>query len=228
MIFKSHIELKQITVIVNLKHYNNSSGSNAANFLKPFRNLSIPSGCDVVFALNPIDVRIASDFPELEFVSQHVDSVSYGAHTGQISIEALKDLGIKGSIINHSERRLTPDKVSETIERANKLGFQITVCCESPAEVAQFSSLQPHAIAYEPPELIGGNVSVTSARPEIIQETSDICHSRSVRLLVGAGIKKREDFTRSLELGADGILIASGVVLSSNPFDTLNSLIVNL
>ncbi len=220
--------MRPLTIIVNLKHYEKSSGARAGDFLKLFRNLSVPDGCEVNFALNPIDIRITADFPQLTFISQHVDPVSYGAHTGHISMESLKGLGIKGSIINHSERRLNPDTIRDTVLRAKEIDFQITVCCESPEEVRQFSSLEPYSIAYEPPELIGGNVSVTTSRPEIIKETAEICHSKSVKLLVGAGIKNRSDVSKSIELGADGVLLASGVVLSNNPLDTLNSLIVNL
>ncbi len=220
--------MKPSTVIVNLKHYANSSGPNAETFLNSLKTLSVPAGCNVIFALNPIDLRIARDYPELTFISQHVDAVSYGAHTGHFSMESLKGLGINGSIINHSERRLDPDTVRNAIVRSKGLDFRITVCCESLEEVKRFSSLEPYSIAYEPPELIGGNVSVTTSRPEIIKEAAEICHNEYVKLLVGAGIKNRNDVTKSIELGADGVLLASGVVLSNSPLDTLNSLIVNL
>ena len=43
------------------------------------------------------------------------------------------------------------------------MGFPIVVCSENLVEAGEYSKLRPEFIAYEPPELIGGNVSVTSS-----------------------------------------------------------------
>ncbi|MCL4406555.1 triose-phosphate isomerase [Candidatus Parvarchaeota archaeon] len=77
--------------------------------------------------------------------------------------------------------------------------------------------MQPTAIAYEPPELIGGDISVSSSKPEIVKEFCDIVKSGSASLpLIGAGIKTPEDVKKSVELGAEGILVASGVMKSKD------------
>ena len=47
--------------------------------------------------------------------------------------------------------------------------------------------MEPTYIAYEPPELIGGNVSVSSAKPEIIAQAAKACNGKT-KLLVGAGL----------------------------------------
>ena len=85
-------------------------------------------------------------------------------------------------------------------------------------------------IAIEPPELIGGDISVSTANPEIISETvskvSEI--SSNIKILCGAGVKTRDDVSKAFELGVDGILLASGVVLSNNPRKTLHELVLGI
>ncbi|HID24959.1 MAG TPA: triose-phosphate isomerase, partial [Thermoplasmata archaeon] len=69
-------------------------------------------------------------------------------------------------------------------------------------------------VAVEPPELIGGDISVTSANPEIVTGTVEAVRSinNDIRILCGAGVKNGDDVKKALELGTDGVLLASGVV----------------
>ena len=86
-------------------------------------------------------------------------------------------------------------------------------------EARKVATLQPSFVAVEPPELIGGDVSVSTARPEII--TGSVAAVDGVPLLVGAGIKNGTDVRIAMKLGAVGVLVASGVVKASNPGDVL-------
>ncbi|MFH1229459.1 MAG: triose-phosphate isomerase, partial [Candidatus Aenigmatarchaeota archaeon] len=65
----------------------------------------------------------------------------------------------------------------------------------------------------EPPELIGGDISVSTAQPEIIKTAVNCVKSVSpnTKVLCGAGVKTSEDVRKSIELGASGVLLASGV-----------------
>ena len=215
------------TVIVNLKHYRQSSSASAERFLEKFIGSQGMSEARIIFALNPIDIRLASSFPEMEFFSQHVDPVEYGAHTGQFSPQSLLDLGITGSLLNHSERRISHETVERTVSMAKRSGLEIALCCESVEEAQSFAPLKPAFIAYEPPELIGGNVSVTTAKPSVISDVVRVCSEYGVPVLVGAGVKTGSDYRTSLRLGASGILVASGIVLAENPAKSLSSLIEN-
>lgn len=216
------------TVIVNLKHYRVSSGNHCEKFLSKFIGIEDREDTRVIFALNPIDLRLAKSYPELEFYAQHVYPVDFGASTGQYSMEALMDLGITGSILNHSEMRINDELISRTLDKANTMDFPIVVCAENSKEAEKLASRQPEFIAYEPLELIGGNISVTSSKPEIILDVVERCSRFSVPVLVGAGVKNNGDMRKSLELGASGVLVASGVVLSENPLSSLTSLIERL
>ncbi len=213
------------TAIINLKHYQVSSGNHCESFLSKFIGMDIPSDTRIIFALNPIDFRVAKSFPELNFYAQHVYPVEFGASTGQYSIESLLDFGIGGSLLNHSEIRVPERHIAVTLDKAKSMDFPIVVCAKSSSEAEKYSALGPEFIAYEPPELIGGNVSVTSSKPEVIRDVVEKCAINSVPVLVGAGVKNNNDMKKSLELGARGVLVASGIVLSVDPLASLTSLI---
>ena len=82
-------------------------------------------------------------------------------------------------------------------------------------------------IAVEPPELIGGDISVTTVDPTIVSNTVKAVQSitKTVKILCGAGVKNGKDVAKALELGADGVLLASGVVKAKNKEETLRDLI---
>ena len=74
-------------------------------------------------------------------------------------------------------------------------------------------------IAVEPPELIGGDLSVSKSEPLIVERAVKLIGED--RTLVGAGIKDGEDVRIALDLGARGVLLASGVTKSDDPYATL-------
>jgi triosephosphate isomerase len=81
--------------------------------------------------------------------------------------------------------------------------------------------MKPDYIAVEPRELIGGKISVSQARPELI---SDTVKAVKTKVLCGAGINTRQDVKKALKLGAKGVLVASAVAKSKNPGKVLKEL----
>ncbi len=213
------------TIIVNLKHYKVSSGIDAEKFLMKFISFDDSYDVRLIFAVNPIDIRLAQQFPELEFYAQHFDPVSYGPYTGQVSPDSLIDFGLTGSLLNHSEKRVQPERIIDSTKMALDCGLEIALCCEDYPEAKRFKEIGATFVAYEPPELIGGNVSVSTANPNVIREVVNNFAGSRTAVLVGAGIKNHEDYSNSIKLGAGGVLISSGIVLSKSPLDALLSLI---
>ncbi len=84
----------------------------------------------------------------------------------------------------------------------------------------------PDMIAIEPPELIGTGISISKARPELITESLKQIRkvNPSVKVLCGAGVTTAEDVSKALELGSEGVLVASGVVRSRDPRSVLESM----
>ena len=81
-------------------------------------------------------------------------------------------------------------------------------------------------IAIEPPDLIGSGISVSKARPELITNSLQAIReiNPAVKVLCGAGITTSGDVSRALELGAKGVLVASGLVKSRDPAHLLGEM----
>jgi triosephosphate isomerase (TIM) len=89
------------------------------------------------------------------------------------------------------------------------------VCAQEPHEVVEISTLQPDFIAIEPPELIGSGRAVSKENPAIINKSIQGAGSRSA-VICGAGITDKGDVTKAMELGSQGILVASGIVKANS------------
>jgi len=209
-------------LFVNFKTYEEATGENAARLAKLCEKVSKETKIDIVPCVQAADIFRVSQKVKVPVFAQSADPIEYGAHTGSILIDSLIQAGAKGTIINHSEKRINTGDIKKIVELCRKKKFTVLVCCQDADEVKKFSSLNPDYIAYEPPELIGGNISVSSAKPEIIEESVD--NAGNVPLIVGAGVKNRNDVSTSIELGAKGILVASGIVKAENQEKALRDL----
>lgn len=159
--------------------------------------------------------------------AQHVDAESPGAFTGSVPAELLKRIKVKGSIVNHSEKKLRPhDKIKATIERLHQNALEGLVCAESAKEAELVASFHPTYIAIEPPELIGSGISVSNAKPEIVTETIKKIKAVNdkIPVLCGAGVSNAEDVKKALGLGVDGVLLASAFVKAEDPKKFLSEL----
>lgn len=209
-------------VIVNFKAYKESSGVNAQNLAKDIERLANELHVNLAVAVQALDLALVAASVSIPVLAQHVDGVGYGAYTGQVPVDLLKPLGVDGSLLNHSERRIGDDAVLASVEEMRKVGMFSVVCAESVEECEFMAKFNPDLIAIEPPELIGGEVSVSTAKPHLISDAVKILGPGKV--LVGAGIKTEEDVRIAMELGACGILVASGVVRAPHPMEVLRGL----
>ncbi len=231
--------LQEKLLIINLKCYENATGKNALELAKRLEKTVAAEKLGhvkTIIAVQPTDIRMISDFTSkkkmLEVFAQHIDNFSYGSYTGHITAEAVKQSGASGTLINHSEHRITKgrrldfQRIKDTVESARRNGLISVVCAATVKESRIIARLNPDYIAVEPPELIGGNISVSTARPELITWSVQEVHKiAQIPVLCGAGIKTAEDIKKALELGAEGILVASGVVSAENPEEVLKDFI---
>ncbi len=151
--------------------------------------------------------------------AQHVDPYPPGAHTGSLPAEMLKAISVKGSLINHSEKRIGMDNVKKAIENIHSSALESIACAETSDEAAEIAHLSPLFVAIEPPELIGSGKSVSASKSELITATVKKIKdsSNKVGVLCGAGISSRDDVKKALELGTDGVLLASAFVRARDP-----------
>jgi triosephosphate isomerase len=214
-------------VIINFKAYEEGFGKKGFELAKMAEEVARKVDDYIAIATNFIDLPMLAKDVSIDVFSQHVDAVRFGSHTGCIPPEMIKEKGAKGSLVNHSERRLKLADVDFIISRFRELDLTSVVCTNNTATTAAAAALSPDFVAVEPPELIGSGIPVSKAEPETVEDSvraaKDI--NANVKVLCGAGISTHEDYVTALDLGADGVLLASGVVKAKNPKAALEELV---
>jgi len=203
-------------LIINLKTYKESTNKNAIKIAKicyGLRNVAKKYNVEIILAPQLIDLKeVVAE--KVKVYAQSIDFYDYGAHTGFVVPEILKELKVLGSIINHSEHRFEFSEIKKRIDKAKEVGLETCICARDIKDLKELVKLNPDFIAVEPKELIGGNISISSAKPKLILDS--VKAVKNIPLLVGAGVKNKEDVRKSIELGAKGILVASGVIKVKN------------
>ena len=163
----------------------------------------------------------------LTVYSQHTDLAGLGAFTGKISVQELKKIGVKGTLLNHSERKIPFSILKKIVADCKKNRLIVVICASSLEEANHVAALKPDYLAYEPPELIGGNVSVTKAKPEVIVKAVELIKkiSPKTKVLCGAGVHSREDILKALQLGTKGVLIGHAVPKAKDPAKFLREML---
>lgn len=210
-------------ILVNYKTFREATGRGAVRLAALAEEASRKTGICFAVAPQAVDLRLVAMSVEIPIFSQHVDPVGQGQFTGHISPEAAVDAGCIGTLIGHSERPLGLDEIEATVRRAREAGLIQVVCADSVERGKAIAPIKPDMIAIEPPELIGTGVPVSRARPEVVSGAVEAIRDLEpgVRVLCGAGISRGEDVSAALRLGADGVLLASGVVRAPDPLKVL-------
>ena len=211
-------------IVVNFKTYSTAM-ANAAEELGQ-KMASVITDARMVAVASAFDLSSVSSIKGLEVWSQHLDPVGQGSHTGWLEPETAIARGATGTIINHAEHKVSIEHVSALMEMLPE-GFPICACAADVDEARALAKLGPTFIAVEPPELIGGDISVTTADPSIVSDTVAVVKevNPNVRVLCGAGVKNGQDVATAIKLGAEGVLLASGVTKANDIPSVLNDLV---
>ena len=210
-------------ILLNLKTYEQSTGQHALLFSRVAERVYAKTGISIALAAQALDIQALVDASEIPVFSQHIDPVYPGRNTGYILPEAVAESGCYGTLLNHSEHQIPLDVIEKSIKRAREVDLFTCVCADTIDTAKRIALLNPDVIAIEPSELIGSGISVSKAQPEIVSGAVKGVKSvnSNVTVLCGAGITNGEDASAALDLGARGILVASGVVKSDDPYESL-------
>lgn len=203
--------------IINCKNYEEIAGDKIVKFVKIAEKVSKKYKVKIAIAPPQHLIGLVSN-SKIPILSQHIDNSNVGSTTGYIIPELLKKSKVKGSLINHSEHRISSEDISKLVLKLRELKMISVVCVKDVAEAKKYSKLDPDYIAIEPPELIGSGKAVSNEKPEIIIKAAGAVKSakNKTKLLCGAGIVSGQDVTKALELGSKGILVASGIIKAKN------------
>lgn len=210
-------------ILINFKIYRETFGEGAVKLAKIVKEVRDKSGVRMVIAASALDAVRIKEATGAEVWLQHVDEYGEGKHTGQISMEQAMALGIRGSLLNHSEHKIPKGAALKILKKRPK-GFEIILCVLSTGQIEKWGAkAKPDFILYEPPELIGSpDKSVATEEPKVIKKAVDLCGN--IPLMVGAGVKSEQDVAISLKMGAKTIGLSSAFILSKNPKELLESL----
>ncbi|MDG6940062.1 MAG: triose-phosphate isomerase [Nitrososphaerota archaeon] len=206
-------------LVINFKNYAEAQGEGSLRLAKAAEQARRETGVSIFVAPPAPSLFCVARSVDLPVLAQHVDAGAEEASTGHLPPSALKANGAVGSLVNHSERRLPTGSVEAAVGELGRLGMLAVVCARDPSDAALVGSFRPDAVAIEPPELIGGGRAVSKVAPGVVREGVAAVKRvhPAARVLCGAGITSGEDAAVALELGAEGVLVASAVVRSAEP-----------
>ncbi len=219
--------MKDPIIVVNMKTYPQSFGKEGVNLLKACQEVSRSSGIEIPVCPPMTDLTLFCQNATVPILAQHADDMPPGSGTGSVPPEAVKIAGARGLLINHSEKRMRVADIGSIVRKAKELGLE-TIVCTNDVKVSQACAVfEPDYVAVEPPELIGGDVSVTKANPNVVSDSVEAVRAISprVKVLTGAGVKTGEDVKKAVELGCKGVLLASGVVKAGDRKQVLEDLV---
>jgi triosephosphate isomerase (TIM) len=196
-----------------------------AEFCLALREANL-DGVDVVVCPPFVSLAVAVQLlagTEIAVAAQNVHWESEGAFTGEISPPMLRELGVYGAIVGHSERRQyfgeTDEAVGKRTRAALAAGLFVIACVgESEAEREhgetedvlrrQLAPLEPDdnlVIAYEPVWAIGTGMTAT---PEIAEEAHKFIKSMiDVPVLYGGSVKPENAAELMTRGDVDGALV---------------------
>lgn len=217
-------------IVLNFKTYSEILGRRGWDLSKRFAAVADDTGASIVLCPPTPDLAHVAKLVHIPVFGQHVDAAESGQTTGWTPPETLLEAGAAGTLINHSERKVAWEEMAKSIPRCQALGLEVIGCADDLAEAETLAKASPEYIAIEPPELIGGDVSVTTAKPEVVSHAVERIRGVNPRVsvLCGAGVRTRKDVARALELGTSGVLLSSGVVKAKDPEKALRDLVKGL
>ncbi|PSP63363.1 triose-phosphate isomerase [Halobacteriales archaeon QH_8_67_36] len=209
-------------VLVNLKAY----PCDPVEVATAAADVADDSGVRVAVAPQAANIESVAE-TGVETWAQHVSPNEYGSHTGSTLAEAVADAGAVGTMLNHSENRLKLADIDASLDAADRVDLETIVCANNPDQIGAAAALGPDAVAVEPPELIGTGTPVSKADPDIVTGAVDAAArvDGDVDVLCGAGISTGEDLVSASDLGASGVLLASGVAKADDPRAALEDLV---
>jgi triosephosphate isomerase len=200
-----------------------------------------PAGVEAVVCPPYTSLAAAVEAGELPVFAQSVHWADEGAFTGEVSAPMLRELGVAGAIVGHSERRQyfgeTDESVARRVAAATRAGLRVIACVGESGEERESGQtelvlrVQVEAIrdaidggadglviAYEPVWAIGTGRTAT---PELAQEAHEVVKSiLDVPVLYGGSVKPDNADELLSRPAVDGALVG-GASLEVDSFTAI-------
>jgi triosephosphate isomerase len=182
----------------------------------------------VIFDPQAVDIpAVARATERLLVFAQHMDPVAVGRGVGSVLPEALREAGAVGTLLNHSERRMTLGDINRAIVRAREVGLATLVCADSPEEAAAVAQLGPDIVLAEPPELIATSRSAATEMRGFVERSVELVGRIDPGIIVmcGAGVQTPDDVEKMIGLGVGGTGSSSGVLKAADPVALMRAML---
>jgi triosephosphate isomerase (TIM) len=200
--------------------------ADAKQFALALRDADLPEDVDVAVcpaAVSLADVVQTLAGTEIGVFAQNCHWADEGAFTGEVSAPMLKEIGVYGTLVGHSERRQMFGETDETVARrvhhCLEAGMDVIACVgetegqrdEGATHLVlrrQVAALEAHenlVIAYEPVWAIGTGKTAT---PQMAQEAHEtIKELIDVPMLYGGSVKPENAAELMSQPAIDGALV---------------------
>ena len=203
-------------------------GAEAVRLAVEADRLAAELGVSIIYDPQAVDIpAVAAATSRILVFAQHMDPVPPGRGVGAVLAEAIRAAGAVGTLLNHSEKRLTRSVLRRSIERARSSGLSTLVFADSPDEAAALARLGPDIVLAEPPALIASGVSVGNVMAGFVAEAVAAVKGVDPRILVmsGAGVNGPDDVEQMIRLGLDGTGSSSGILKAVDPIAMMRAML---
>jgi triosephosphate isomerase (TIM) len=202
------------------------SSAETAEFCVALREHDLPRNVDIVVCPPFVSLAVAVQLlagTEIAVAAQNVHWEAEGAFTGEVSALMLRELGVYGAIVGHSERRQYFGETDETVARRTRAaldaGLSVIACVgevegereagETEAvlrrQVSVLEADEQLVVAYEPVWAIGTGRTAT---PELAQEAHSFIKSiLDVPVIYGGSVKPENANALLAQPDVDGALV---------------------
>ncbi len=185
-------------------------------------------GVSVIFDPQAVDIpAVARATRHLHVFAQHMDPVTPGRGVGGVLAEALREAGAVGTMLNHSERRMTLGDIDRAIGGRGRSASATMVFADSPEEAAAVAQLGPDIVLAEPPELIATGRSAATEMRGFVERAVELVGRIDPGIIVmcGAGVQTPEDVARMIGLGVGGTGSSSGILKADDPVAMMEAML---
>jgi triosephosphate isomerase (TIM) len=218
----------------------------AGDFCRALREADLPDGVDVVVCPPYVSLAAAVQAlagTEIGVFAQNCHWEREGAYTGEVSAAMLRELGVYGTLVGHSERRQYFGETDETVAKraagALREGLHV-IACVGETEAEREAGLTDEVlrrqmavldyddnliVAYEPVWAIGTGKTAT---PEMADEAHAVIKSvLDVPVLYGGSVKTENAAPMMAKGWVDGALVG-GASLEVDSFVAICELAASL
>lgn len=207
-------ELRSPLLVINFKNYLSAQGESALELAKAAERVAKRTGKEIIVSPPAPALFYVARYVSIPVLAQHCEPIEYEASTGYLPVKFLSSNGLRGSILNHSEHKLSLGQLSLTIKKLKEERLLSLACASDEKEAEEVAGLAPDILAVEPPELIGSGRAVSKVSPDVVRNSVQAVKrvNANVEVICGAGISSAEDVKLAIKLGARGVLVASAIV----------------